>query len=120
MILATLADLVITATDMLIDLLVIGLAESQSRARQSLAKKTTAMATASVDKVRLFTQSAAIILDPEVADDQIRRLVHQLVTPVALSEAAGEAVEILEPIEGGHLGVWESRYGSVRQFAPPR
>jgi|GEM_PF-5409692 len=117
-ILATLADLVITTTDTLIDLLVIGLAESESRARQSLAKKTTAMATASVDKVRLFTQIAAIILDPEVPDDQIRRHVHQLVTPVALSEAAGEAAEILEPMEGGHLGVWESRYGSLRQFAP--
>ncbi len=113
-ILATLADLVITTTDTLIDLLVIGLAESQSRARQSLVKKTTAMAAASVDKVRLFSQIAAIILDPEVPDDQIRRHVHQLVTPVALSEAA----EILEPVEGGHLGVWESRYGSVRQFAP--
>ena len=117
-ILATLADLVITTTDTLIDLLVIGLAQSESRARQALAKKTTEMATASVDKVRLFTQIAAIILDPEVPDDQIRKHVHQLVTPVALSEAAGEAAEILEPVEGGHLGVWQSRYGSVRQFAP--
>jgi TnpA family transposase len=117
-ILATLADLVITTTDTLIDLLVIGLAESESRARQSLVKKTTATAAASVDKVRLFSQIAAIILDPEVADDQVRQRVHQLVSPVALSKAAGEAEEILEPMTGGHLGVWESRYGSVRQFAP--
>jgi len=117
-ILATLADLVITTTDTLIDLLVIGVAESESRARQSLAKKTTEIATASVDKVRLFTQIAAIILDPEVPDDQVRRQVHELVTPVALIEAASAAAEILEPMEGGHLGVWESRYGSVRQFAP--
>jgi len=116
--LATLADLVITTTDTLIDLLVIGLAESESRARQSLVKKTTSTAAASVHKVRLFSQIAAIILDPEVADDQVRQRVHQLVSPVALSEAAGEAEELLEPIEGGHLGVWESRYGSVRQFAP--
>jgi len=64
-ILATLADLVITTTDTLIDLLVVGLAESESRARQLLVKKTTAMATTLVYKVRLFTQIAAIILDPE-------------------------------------------------------
>ena len=117
-ILATLADLVITTTDTLIDLLVIGLAESESRARQSLAKKTTEIATASVDKVRLFTKIAAIILEPEVPDDQVRQHIHELVSPVALSEAAGAAADILEPMEDGHLGVWESRYGSVRQFAP--
>ena len=117
-ILATLADLVITTTDRLIDLLVIGLAESESRARQSLVKKTTATAAASVDKVRLFSRIAAIILDPDVADAQVRQRVHQLVSPIALSEAAGEANELLEPIEGGHLGVWEGRYGSVRQFTP--
>ena len=117
MILATLADLVITTTDTLIDLLVIGLAESESRARQSLAKKTTEIATASLDKVRLFTKIAAIILDPEVPDDQVRQHIHELVSPVALSEAAGAAADILEPMEDGHLGVWESRYGSVRQFA---
>jgi hypothetical protein len=64
-ILATLADLVITTTDTLIDLLVIGLADSESRAKQSLVKKTTEIATASVDKVRLFAQIAAIILDPD-------------------------------------------------------
>jgi TnpA family transposase len=117
-ILATLADLVITTTDTLIDLLVVGLAESESRAKQSLVKKTTEIAAASVDKVRLFTQIAAIILDPQVPDDQVRRHVHELVTPTALSEAAGAAEEILEPMEGGHLGVWETRYSSVRQFAP--
>ena len=71
---------------------------------------------------RKCTSSIAVwwtdALDPDVADDQVRQRVHQLVSPNALSEAAGEADELLEPMQGGHLGVWESRYGSVRQFAP--
>ena len=117
-ILATLADLVITTTDTLIDLLVIGLAESESRAKQSLVKKTNATAVASVDKVRLFSQIAAVILDADVADDQVRHRVHELVSPGALSEAVGEAEQLLGPTVAGHLGVWGTRYGSVRQFAP--
>lgn len=93
-VLATLADLAITTTDTLVDLLVIGLGESESRARRSMDKKTFAAAAASVDKVRLFSRIAAIILDADVADHQVRERVHELVSPDALSEAAGEAEQL--------------------------
>ena len=73
------------------------------------------MAAASVDKVRLFSQIAAIILDPEVPDDQIRRHVHQLVTPVALSEAAGEAAEGSDCQRGARASLEFWRHGAGRR-----
>ena len=69
-------------------------------------------------KIHLFYEIGSLILDDEIADDQLRERIFQAVKPENLSEAVAECPVIMRPVDDNYFDLWASRYGYFRRFVP--
>jgi len=81
------------------------LGEVDARAAQDLKDFRAAMAQAANEKVYLFREMALAVLDPEIADPNLRCAIYQRITPEVLSRAAVGASWPFGLIDQASLGV---------------
>ena len=94
------------------------LAEAYGRAGQDLENFRKAIAQATNEKVHLFRELAHAILDPDIADPNLRSAIYQRITPTVLRRAAAESNRIVRPLDDSYFDFFETRYGYLRQFTP--
>jgi hypothetical protein len=94
------------------------LAEAYGRAGQDLEDFRKAMAHATNEKVHLFRELAYAVLDPAIADPNLRSAIYQRITPSVLRRAAAESDRIVRPLDDSYFDFFETRYGYLRQFTP--
>ena len=115
---ATVVDELVRLTDELLDLFDIAMATVDHTARRELDRITRTNASAANNTVRLFRDIAHVLLDPDVADSQVRTTIFARVDKKQLGEAAERAAQIARPPDGSYLDLVCARYRQVRQFAP--
>ncbi|MGH9763683.1 MAG: Tn3 family transposase, partial [Blastocatellia bacterium] len=76
------------------------------------------VAAATNEKVRLFQTVGRILLDPNVADSDIRALVFQQIPQVDFRLAVDECERIMRPSDDTYFDLLGTRYSNIRQFAP--
>ena len=86
--------------------------------RHALAELRDATAQAANDKVRLFVDVGRVILDPTIADADLRHRIYDLVGAGRLAEAVEEAERLARPADGNYFDLLEARYSQVRQYTP--
>ena len=105
-------------TDEVIDLFDRCLARASARAERKLEEFRLASARTTDDAVRLFGQIGRIVLDPTVADKQVRAAIYRQTTRETLREAV-ERTEALSRRGDDHgFGFLADRYNYLRQFTP--
>ena len=115
---ATVVDELVRLTDEVLDLFDVAMAAADRNARLELDRITKTNASAANDTVRLFGDIARVLLDPDVADSEVRATIFSHVDRSRLSQAAERASQIERPADGNYLDLLSARYRQVRQFAP--
>ena len=115
---AMLAEAVVAVTDEIVDLFDLALASTDRNARDALAELRDATAQAANDKVRLFIDVGRVILDPTIADADLRPRIYDLIGAGQLAEAVEEAERLARPADGNYFDLLEARYSQVRQYTP--
>jgi TnpA family transposase len=116
--LAFLHQTLIETIDEAIDLFDRYLMTAYSRAGRELDEFRRSVAKSTNEKVRLFQTVGSILINDEVPDEQIRRLVYELISPENLRFAVEECEQIMRPLDDSYFDLLATRYGNLRQFAP--
>ncbi len=116
--LAFLARRVVELTDEVIDGFDRFLAHCVARAGHELDEDRRQLAEATNDKVVLLAELARILLDPHVADDQVRDRVWAQVPRERLAAAVEDCERLVRPPDGGHLEYLARRYSHIRSCSP--
>lgn len=104
--------------DEVLDLFDLAMAGIDHNARVEHAKRTEANATVTDTTVRAFTTVAAIILDDDIPDVDVRAAVLDEIGADEFATTAANAAAIARP-QTGHLDLIRDRYHRVRTFARP-
>ncbi|MDH3730768.1 MAG: Tn3 family transposase [Acidimicrobiia bacterium] len=115
---ATVADELVRLTDDVLDLFDVALATVDRDARSELERISRSTATVANETVRLFGQIARVLLDPTIADHQVRSVILNQLGEDHFSRAVERAAQIERPVDGSHLDLVLARYSRIRQFAP--
>ena len=105
-------------TDEIVDLFDRCLMQAHSRARVELEEFRRATARASNEKLWMFQNIAQVVLDPDIADDQIRSVIYQRISADQLQAAVQECELLVRPLDDNYFDLVEKRYGYLRQFTP--
>jgi TnpA family transposase len=105
-------------TDEVIDMFDRNLAEAYARASHDLDGFRKSVARATNEKLHLFRVLGRAVLDPEISNDELRRVIYQHIPPKVLQSAVEECDQIIRPIDDSYFDLLGSRYGYIRQFAP--
>ncbi len=115
---AAVVDELVRLTDEVLDLFDVAMATVYRKARLQLDEIARANASVANDTVRLFGNIVRVLLDPAVADSQVRDAVFARIDKDRLSQAAERAAQIERPTDGSYLDFLCARYRQVRRFAP--
>ncbi len=117
--LAFLRQAVEEVTDELVDLFERCLATSYARAGRELEEFRRTVARATNEKVLLFRDFGRLVLDPSVADGELRARIYRDVIPQErLAVAVAECDRIVRPPDDNYVDLLGARYGHLRQFSP--
>jgi hypothetical protein len=116
--LAFLAQRLIETTDEAVDLYCYCLAATEARVRRDLDEFRQRIARATNEKLHLLQQVGQIILDPEVADDQVRPAIYRHIPQANFQTALTECAQIIRPLDDNYFDFLAKRYSYLRQFAP--
>ena len=105
-------------TDEVVDLFDRCLAQSYSRAGRELDEFRLSVAKATNEKVLLFREIGRVVLDPNVSDSQLRRIIYQYVPADKLLAAVEECERLVRPLDDSYFDFLARRYGHIREFAP--
>jgi TnpA family transposase len=105
-------------TDEIVDLFDRCLAQSYNRAGHDLDEFRRRAARATNEKALLFRDLAHIVLDPTVADGNVRARIYERVPLEQLRAEAEEADKLSRPIDDTYFDFLAQRYSYLREFAP--
>ncbi len=105
-------------TDEVIDLFDRCLARASARAERKLEEFRLATARTTDEVVRLFGQIGRIVLDPSIADRQVRAAIYRRATPEALRATVERTEGLSRPSDDHHFDFLADRYSYLRQFTP--
>jgi hypothetical protein len=108
----------VEVTDEVIEMFDRCLADADARAERDVQEFRLAMARATNEKVHLFRELGRVILDPAIADAELRATIYQRIPPPVLRQAVEESDRIVRPLDESYLDFFETRYGYLRQFTP--
>uniref|UniRef100_UPI0025B2E5B9 Tn3 family transposase n=1 Tax=Trichocoleus desertorum TaxID=1481672 RepID=UPI0025B2E5B9 len=111
-------QMLIEITDESIDLFTRCLAETHSRARRDLQTFRQQQAVAINEKVMLLQQIGQVILDPAVADPQVRPDIFAQVSRKQLQKAVSDCPPLIRPVQDEAYDFLALRYSYLRTFAP--
>jgi hypothetical protein len=94
------------------------LMQSYSKAGQELDELRQKHSRSTNEKIHLFYEIGSLILDPEIADAQLREKIFESVKPENLSEAVAECPLIMRPMDDNYFDLWAERYSYFRRFVP--
>jgi len=91
---------------------------AHGRARHELEQLKLDTATRANEKVRLLELLLGVLLDPDLADDQVRERAFTVMPEQQWQKAREEARQIARPLEDHHLAQLDARYTHLRRFTP--
>lgn len=115
---AFLQQMLMEITDESVDLFTRCLAETHSRARRALQAFRQQEAVAINEKVMLLRQLGQVVLDPAVADPQVRPDIFTRVPRAQLQQAVEDCQRLIRPVPDESYDFFAQRYSYIRQFAP--
>jgi hypothetical protein len=86
------------------------IADADARAAQDLQEFRTAVARATNEKVYLFCELRRAVLDPTIADADLRTTIYQRIPPLTLRRAVEESDRIVRPLDESYFDFLETRY----------
>jgi TnpA family transposase len=116
--LAFLHQTLVDAIDETLDLFDRCLTEIEARARRELEVFRQQVARATNEKVGLFRTLGQVVLDPAIADGELRQAIYQQIPPTVLEAAVAETDQIIRPVDDRGLDFLARRYSYLRQFIP--
>jgi TnpA family transposase len=108
----------LSVTDEAIEMFDRCFADANARAEKDLKDFRTTVARATNDKVHLFRGLGQAILDPAIADADLRTTIYQRIPPTVLQRALEEADRIVRPLDDSYFDFLKARYTYFRQFTP--
>jgi TnpA family transposase len=108
----------VEVTDDVIEMFDRCLADADARAGQDLQEFRTAVAQATNEKVHLFRELGQAILDPTIADADLRSTIYQRIPPPVLRRAVEESDRLVRPLDDSYFDFFATRYSYLRQFTP--
>ena len=108
----------IDVLDEIVDLYDRCLAHSYGEAGRELALIRKRGARSSNEKVVLLQEVGSILLDPTIADDEVRPRVFDLVAPETLEEVVHDCARIARPLDDHYFDLLAKKYSYFRTFAP--
>src|SRR5260370_34098591 len=94
------------------------MAECDAGARRDLEESGRSAARAINEKVTLFTDLTGMVLDPQIADPDLRTQIYKRHPKERLQAAMEESERLMRPPEHNYFHFLPTRYTYVRQFAP--
>jgi len=94
------------------------MAQVDARARRDLEEFRRNAARATNEKVALFTDLTGIVLDPQIADPDLRTHIYKRHPKERLQAAMEESERLMRPLDDNYFDFLTGRYNYVRQFAP--
>jgi TnpA family transposase len=94
------------------------LMNSYNKAGQELDELRQKNARSTNEKIHLFYEIGSLILNNEIADNQLREKIFESVNPENLSEAVAECPLIMRPMDDNYFDLWANRYSYFRRFVP--
>lgn len=94
------------------------LMHSYSKAGQELDELRQKNARSTNQKIHLFYEIGSLILNNEIADNQLREKIFEAVKPENLSEAVAGCPLIMRPMDDNYFDLWAERYSYFRRFVP--
>jgi TnpA family transposase len=93
-------------------------AQVDARARRDLEEFRRNAARATNEKVALFTDLTGMVLDPQIADPDLRTHIYKRHPKERLQAAMEESERLMRPLDDNYFDFLTGRYNYVRQFAP--
>src|SRR5947209_8928025 len=94
------------------------MAQVDARARRDLEEFRRNAARAINEKVTLFTDLTGMVLDPQIADPNLRTQIYKRHPKERLQAAMEESARLMRPADDNYFDFLTTRYTYVRQFAP--
>jgi TnpA family transposase len=104
--------------DEILDLFDRYLAEADRTARQKLDDFHRATARATNEKVILFEEVGELVLNPAIADADLRPAIHRQISPEYLRAAVDECKRLRRPRDDNYIDFLAECYPTLRQFTP--
>ncbi|MDX6682218.1 MAG: hypothetical protein QOG94_2257 [Solirubrobacteraceae bacterium] len=92
--------------------------EAHGQALRELRDLKAQTATAANEKVALFDLLVGLLLDEDVADDEVRARAWEAMAPERWAAAREQAQAILRPLDDNHYAQLDGRYSHLRRFVP--
>lgn len=108
----------IDITDEAIDMVDRCLAGAYTRAGRDLEEFRRSVARATNEKLMLFREIGAVVLDPQVSDKELRAVIYRCVGQDRLQAAVAQCDEIIRPQDDSYFDFLKTRYSYIRRFAP--
>src|SRR6266567_944916 len=94
------------------------MAQIDARARRDLEEFRRNAARATNEKVAMFNDPTGMVLDPQIADPDLRTHIYKRHPKEHLQEAMEESKRLMRPLDDNYFDFLTGRYNYVRQFAP--
>ncbi len=94
------------------------MAQVDARARRDLEEFRRNAARATNEKVAMFTDLTGMVLDPQIADPDLRTHIYKRHPKERLQAAMEESERLMRPLDDNYFDFLTGRYNYVRQFAP--
>lgn len=104
--------------DELLDLFVDYLSLTHRRAERALDQFRLRTAKATNEKVHLCQQLGQMVLDPQIADEDLRTTIFQWVPQPQLQAAVDECAELMRSLEDHYFDLLAQYYSVIRSFVP--
>jgi TnpA family transposase len=104
--------------DEIMDLFDRCMAQVDARARRDLEEFRRNAARAINEKVTMFTDLTGMVLDPQIADPDLRTQIYKRHSKERLQAAMEESARLMRPADDNYFDFLTTRYTYVRQFAP--
>jgi hypothetical protein len=104
--------------DEIVDLFDRCMAQVDARSRRDLEEFRRNVARATNEKVALFNDLTGMILDPQIADPDLRTHIYKRHPKERLQAAMEESERLMRPLDDNYFDFLTGRYNYVRQYAP--
>jgi len=103
-------------TDEIVELYDEALAQANRRAKKKLVDFRGSVARSTNEKLQLFQDIVALILDPNISDGRLRRAIYRHMAKEKLAEALEEARRIARPSDDSYYDFVANHYSHLRKF----
>lgn len=111
-------DQAVRLLDEILDRVDQAVGEAHGQALRELRDLKAQTATAANEKVALFDLLVGLLLDEDVADDEVRARAWEAMAPERWAAAREQARAILRPLDDNHYAQLDGRYWHLRRFVP--